>query len=1739
MADASTLEALQALHRELVAVSEHRYDSLEALDAGLQDHAAAFQNLIDKKPRKSESRKAVESGKIAIGGEEYSINREFQEYTLQLADELDLDEIETAGILLDSEDDLVTLGRPLLACGLIRFHQQRKYLLDCARLCIRLADDQELDPELQTVLADYVSQNIYRVPGPGQALPPAESRIVTRCMAAMQGIRTWLQRLSDRATAASVLQETQSPAIKEMFDFSRLSLVQQHEAVAMILYGAVAKRHVEAKDFCDFLVFLQRWERYDTLLLHFFPTLALYIRLFGSPDGVSDLSQARRLSDVVSKREDDGVWQIPALRAAICAWWIAEYSGWYMDDLDIPLDHIDVDKEDEERADMFADCLKDGALDFILSVSADVAVRDFQDPTPSGVQLWIQRTCPPLAADAVPVSEFFRVSVLEQLENFVDAFISNLPDVIRQLRVDEDEQRQLSQSHEQSLELERFLLVISHAYEGRSDAGEAFWADPESNLAGFMQWASHRASTPLVSAFCEMLRSISSNEAAANAAHEFLLDEANSGTSSAARIKRSQSLTWMQVVKELEFFTARIRAHTNPVPALTYRNGKPSDDQEEAEPESAIMLQCYLRLIARICANSHAARLWLLRSKEFSLVGILLQLASLPVPGPLRACIFTALRALLADKTLEISYIMWNCLDDYMAGVYAVQQPHMSLAATSPSSYMEGFLGEVGQGFEQPYALVQFLLALAMPSVDQSSLNDALPFPESIGSATRMPGIEPYVDFVLETVLGKLSRDASTRTSNSSSSNNNKQHQQTLRLSALDFALTCLDTFNEDLILIANDTAIPVDNIIATSDLAAYVKMHPFARVMEWVYNHNVVEAVFAAIHEDPGEIGNAAPDSPLILGIIRAVELITKILDLQDTYLDLVRQVIRIKLGERHKPVSATYSFFEEAIANHLDLIVDLGNCCGLGHPSLTLACLKLLEKISVSPKVISAWNPGPGRHAHRNKAIVALEKDDEADVISGVFVSEMITPLDLGLEAASPNYAIKTFILDFLYACLQASPDRPTIAHLLLGFKCGVDSLSVESGGSFDNRTSLFHNLIRMLLEAPFGDDNMGMRHWLILLKHKVVRIFQVLWRSSLSSAIVLADLRENDFAFHLLVREVVLNQEMPWDGISSMAPDFPTTEASVGFIEFWALRAMTLEYVGIELCSVSQNRLPSLKRRIFDALNGKVVDDNNEPIDIPTVFDLYDFLSSNSSTSNWDIPAPHFKRLRDLDLRAAMVDEAAVGVAVSAAAATTTDNTTLYDLDKAREIVLLKTAETVKASGLVDKALDELRDEMHREEAMLLEYLAFLNRQKQLGSNLQVVLHAWAKLLLVMFEANEFAGAAQVAFLLQALQAILPGLEASSAENPLQAFELAKLAEVLLYKLFAEKGLANGGGFDTKTNGNGNGNSNSNGDSIIGKALGANNNSAVAMPDKDGRQMSSLVSDKLFQLFQICLFATCKWVGSPELRAIYYNICYRYVAGILDKDNRGFLPAGWHKANKAVSVCGERVLNVVCDDAYGSDSSTCQTAALVLLGALVRLGEHEHDTHVVETLNRLNFIGVLVDSLKTTLQDGLAILQSGRADHRMAQDAKLALLLQLCQTRDGATYTLHANLFRAIELSGLFSADPELQVDPSNTAALTQHYSLLVQVARVIGAAVVSRGSHNILQGQRFLTEHRMLVMHVLKRSAGIGPSSSAPALDERVEDLAEAFMVLIVATDFLEFEDQAPVQPQKNPTRVLFH
>jgi len=62
MADVDSLEALQALHRELLAVCEQRLDGLPALERSLEGLAHRFKQPLYTPPKKKESRDAVISG---------------------------------------------------------------------------------------------------------------------------------------------------------------------------------------------------------------------------------------------------------------------------------------------------------------------------------------------------------------------------------------------------------------------------------------------------------------------------------------------------------------------------------------------------------------------------------------------------------------------------------------------------------------------------------------------------------------------------------------------------------------------------------------------------------------------------------------------------------------------------------------------------------------------------------------------------------------------------------------------------------------------------------------------------------------------------------------------------------------------------------------------------------------------------------------------------------------------------------------------------------------------------------------------------------------------------------------------------------------------------------------------------------------------------------------------------------------------------------------------------------------------------------------------------------------------------------------------------------------------------------------------------------------------------------------------------------------------------------------------
>ncbi len=65
MSELGSLESLQALYTDLLALSEDRLSNLDRLGSELDAHIQDFKNLLDKKARNDESRKILATGMAA------------------------------------------------------------------------------------------------------------------------------------------------------------------------------------------------------------------------------------------------------------------------------------------------------------------------------------------------------------------------------------------------------------------------------------------------------------------------------------------------------------------------------------------------------------------------------------------------------------------------------------------------------------------------------------------------------------------------------------------------------------------------------------------------------------------------------------------------------------------------------------------------------------------------------------------------------------------------------------------------------------------------------------------------------------------------------------------------------------------------------------------------------------------------------------------------------------------------------------------------------------------------------------------------------------------------------------------------------------------------------------------------------------------------------------------------------------------------------------------------------------------------------------------------------------------------------------------------------------------------------------------------------------------------------------------------------------------------------------------
>lgn len=1520
------------------------------------------------------------SGKFQLDEEEYSINSEFIENTLQLSDTLGLDEIESARFILDAQQDVEVLDRSNFVSAVIRFHERRQFLLECLRLVLKCCIDLETEEGTREVLHQVVALILETKDGPARN----GSFYVQKCLSAMAEAEKWLQALGERYQGTLTLGQSSMPEYDEVMGFQQISLGQQHESIGAVLAYLVKASYTGVEDFYKLLDHLPKLDRWNSLAVHYVPLIIAFTAQFGSPDGNGSLREARLLNSAIMDRGNSAPWALRNLQAATISWWLAEYSGWYIDQpLSSPLRGVDLEAEASGRSEAFLRALQDGAFQCTLSICSQTRPDDWADQMRSGLTQHLLRETPGLVNGATGISNYFQDLVMEQVEIFTDAFIGNMPDTLRRFRSKEDDQRKRinsrlqSDAHkgvlEQDFHLERFLLIIAYAFENRIEAAQSFWGDTDSNLYGFLQWASKRQSTPRVGAFSEMLRSISKGEECATAAHNFLLEESNT---SSARIRRSSSISWAQIIAELNLYTSKIGDHSANVRPTNQYISRPSPDDID-EPESALMLECYLRLISHICYQSAVARSWLLSHPTFRILDVLFLLCSSTVPSRLHACAFNTGRALLAGKSTANGTLIWTVLDQWASGGLALSLnvPRVSkitnVSVSAEALTFEGIANDVEESSE----FVGLLQSLISPAIDESGLNDSLPFPEHLGSAYRMPGIDPYIDFVMGKIFAVQAHQYESFS----------QHK-ILRLNILNFIAACLESFNEDLVILANRSNVPVDEAMNASSLSAYVRLHPFSRVMEWMFNERVLIALFAAAHQDIEEVSSASSDGPLVLGLLRSLDVMSLIMDLQSTYLDIVRPLIKLESSERSQSVhNPSLASFEDSVATHLDLIVDLGLYCGAGMQLLTVSSLRLLEKLASSRKLNYQPVPGLNKRLNGNRLIGVLEQQNDLERIERSLTLAMQFDFrELSQGTSAPGWTIKSVILDFLIHCLAVSPDKPSLAHALLGFNCNGLDVDIGSDSLFARGNSLFHAILRLVIEYPNGTEGM-MQSWSLSVKQKGLQILSTLWASPLTSIFTLCELQTRDFLFALFLNQAPVEATTIWDGRLIKDPDFWFIDAALAFEQYLRQRCYICEYTSAQLRLLEIQGIPSLKARILSTLLGSTSMPDGQKLANLTIFDLLDFAELDF----FGFPAaPDSIYFAELDFAITTEPDSETGGGE-------------YNLKIVEEMMALHINKLRKNNGLDDqtkgqRALDEAQS--------ILLYLHGANNHRSLYLARSQTLKAWVDLLTLVIQHCDLNDDGISTLVLQAFQLLGPKLEKYVVESTTEAINLANLIYFLLLRFDFKSSISN------------------------------------------GARVGDVASDRLFQVFRTALRAIHMPEGEALLREILYNICYRYLTGTAKVSST---PVRRRHSTQVVKAAGEKLIDIICDDAHGG-SGTCRISALLLLDSLVALAKEEKSNYMVDSLVRTNFIVVLVETIQDIPQELRETDSNGKylSDANLLTSAnrpggieiplllsyyesKFLLLLSVAQSRAGAVSLMNSGLFSAVRASGLFSLDPDVGV------------------------------------------------------------------------------------------------------------
>lgn len=578
-------------------------------------------------------------------------------------------------------------------------------------------------------------------------------------------------------------------------------------------------------------------------------------------------------------------------------------------------------------------------------------------------------------------------------------------------------------------------------------------------LLPFLQWAVWSTSMQdyaTMTALYDMLSGLAKGQFCSELAYNFL---ARGGGEVVANFlpgssSGGQTISWTIIFGLLESWgtlSAPPRGPANPAPLGQVPGGfgtfsvvpqQYTAPQHIINSKDVLLAQAFLRLLSTVVAYSDAVRMAISGHIQFRAIPTLVALIPLGVPLELKGAIFEALSAFCTPGAgapgIEICKAVWSLMERYE--VINVRAPHGG-AFTSSLSAVKGVeieLEEIEAVHRLYPSTVPFLkllatlihtskrIPLSKRISDAESLNT---IPENLGQPYRLPGIAPFVSFVIDNVFARIPNREYSRPSDRWQTND-------LCLCFIERSLASFDL--ETLPSLLEEVPLQPEALLP-------ILIHPGYEITERLLTSSPLQAsILSYIVEGvEGFERNYAEEEPYYRStIVRVLRVVYRILEIQDLFLDvLVPLLTDLNLspviGNPHP--RSYYTKFDQSLSFTPDYAPAIAAYLTFtAYQELVLLSVKILSKLSTSPFFTNlSLLIEKSRESERvlvgfSKLIAAGASDDVRD--AEAFAEQATGAGAADFSDVDLTQAIKVAALDFLLQNTESKQPYPNLAHLLL---------------------------------------------------------------------------------------------------------------------------------------------------------------------------------------------------------------------------------------------------------------------------------------------------------------------------------------------------------------------------------------------------------------------------------------------------------------------------------------------------------------------------------------------------------------------------------------------------------------------------------------------------------------------------------------------------------------------------------